>query len=330
MPSTQNRTSFGRCPSVLLSSPHPYCSRLDPAPRAAPTPPSGPLPVCLQIHPTSYHRPGGPLHTTCRLIWPWRGRFLLWRAPSSGSTHGGDGSLILQPSLPHLLFSTFFLSFLFVWMQNSIFFCSPEMPDSPSSVCAATCAPPSDSQPRVESTTGGAIPIHYITRSRRRCPIPCIATAPLFPILPLHNSSRCRGGGTSLSFSRNQGMLRRHGVGGRACAQYGLLCDGCGGANKEDLNRSCLCCQLHCRSLHRAAGRPTHQGKRVAGWQRARGHRGPAVRHDVGRVKLPCTTDGERERRATAPDSTGQRRETEIAHPSSGATLNYAGPPAVR
>jgi hypothetical protein len=178
MPSTRNRTSSGRCPSVLLSSPHPHCSRLDPAPRAAPTPPSGPLPVRLQIYPTSHRRPGGSLHTTCRLIWLSRGRFLLWRALSSGSTHGGDGSLILQPCSPHLLFSAFFLSFLFVWMQNSIFFCSPEMPDFPLSVCAATCAPPSGSQPCAESTTGGAIHIHYITRSRRCCPILCIATAP--------------------------------------------------------------------------------------------------------------------------------------------------------
>jgi hypothetical protein len=127
----------------------------------------------------------------------------------------------------------------------------------------------------------------------------------LFLILPLHNSSRCRGGGTSLSFSCNQGMMRRHGVGGRACAQYGLLCHGCGGANKEDLDRSCVCRQLRCRSLCRAAGRHTHQGKRVAGWQRASGRRGPAVRHDVGRVKLPCTTDGEREQRAES-NSIGQ------------------------
>jgi hypothetical protein len=219
---------------------------------------------------------------------------------------------------------------LFVWMQNSIFSVLQRCP-IPRRPCAR---PPTRRHPAVNrvqspplealspSTTsravGGAAPSHV---SQPHLPLP-------HP--PLHNSSRCRGGGTSLSFSCNQGMLRRHRVGGRACAQYGLLCHGCGGANKEDLDRSCLCRRLRCRSLHRAAGRPTHQGKRVAGWQRASGRRGPAVRHDVGRVKLPCTADGERERRATAPDSAEQRRQTKIAHPSSGATLNYAGPPVVR
>jgi hypothetical protein len=162
---------------------------------------------------------------------------LPWRAPSSGSTRGGDGSLILQPSLSHILFSAFFMSFLFVWMIP--FFSVLQRCPIPRRPCARPlrAAIRQSTTCRVHHWRHYPHPLHHAQSAALPHPVYRDCTS-LFPILPLHNSSRCRGGGTSLSFSRNQGMLRRHGVGGRSCTQYGLLCHRCGGANKEDLDRS--------------------------------------------------------------------------------------------